>query len=101
MIKHELLRERRESLGLSQTDVVSRVSKITDGLSQPGYAKIEQGKVERSKYLPYICQALGLSLHEIDDTIDEDFDALFSRLQSLPRDKQVEIIERLLAEFKR
>lgn len=54
------IKTRRQELGLDQVQLAKRA-----GISQPTLANLESGKNKRSKFLPEIAQALGMSLAEL------------------------------------
>ncbi|MHA0112071.1 helix-turn-helix domain-containing protein, partial [Klebsiella pneumoniae] len=54
------IKTRRQELGLDQVQLAKSA-----GISQPTLANLESGKNKRSKFLPEIAQALGLSLAEL------------------------------------
>ena len=60
----EIIRRRREELGLSQAQLGNRV-----GISQPAIKKIEAGDSRHSKFLPKIAQVLSIALAELDPTL--------------------------------
>jgi transcriptional regulator with XRE-family HTH domain len=60
----EIIRRRREELGLSQAQLGNRV-----GISQPAIKKIEAGDSRHSKFLPKIAQVLSLPLGELDPSL--------------------------------
>lgn len=51
----EIIRNRREELGMSQEDLARKA-----GLRQPSIADIEAGRTQRSRYMPDIFRVLGL-----------------------------------------
>ena len=57
----EIIRRRREELGLSQAQLGNRV-----GISQPAIRKIEAGDSRHSKFLPKIAQVLAIPLSDLD-----------------------------------
>lgn len=95
MINHKLIKERRLELKLSQEEVTARVAKLAGGFSQSGYLKIEKGRVEKSKYLPYICHVLGLQIHDADSAISKNIDSygstLLEQVLKLPKDERIRI----------
>lgn len=54
------IKTRRQELGLDQVQLAKRA-----GISQPTLANLESGKNKRSKFLPEIAQALGMTLAEL------------------------------------
>tara|TARA_R110002049_G_scaffold162267_2_gene327974 strand:- start:3051 stop:3371 length:321 start_codon:yes stop_codon:yes gene_type:complete len=103
-VNYQLIKERRLELGLTQRQVVAKVKELSGGLGQSGYVRIEQGDLNRSKYLPYICQALGIKLSEIDSNIDnsieDDVERIFSQIQPLSATQQIEIAKKILENLK-
>jgi phage repressor protein C with HTH and peptisase S24 domain len=61
----ELIRKRREELGLSQ----AQLAKQSGGISQATVEKIEKGETLRSKFLPLIAKRLGLPLESLDPSL--------------------------------
>ena len=61
----EIIRREREKRGWSQALLGNRV-----GISQPAIKKIEAGDSRHSKFLPKIAQVLGLSLVDLDPSLD-------------------------------
>lgn len=100
MINHKLIKAKRLELKLSQEEVTARVSALAGGLSQSGYLKIEKGRVEKSKYLPYVCAVLGLQMHEADASISQNIDsygkALLAQLLERPKDERIMIARAVL-----
>ena len=84
---------------------MAKVKELSGGLGQSGYVRIEQGKLAHSKYLPHICQILGLRLSDLDDSIDDsvdnDAEKLFSKIRLLPESQQIEIAQKVLANLVR
>ena len=62
----EKIRRRREELGISQGELA-----FDTKISQTAIAKIEGGRVNKSKFLPRIAKRLGLSLAELDEDFME------------------------------
>src|SRR5215469_9585289 len=60
----DIIRRRREELGLSQAQLGNRV-----GISQPAIKKIEAGDSRHSKFLPKIAQVLGIPLVDLDASL--------------------------------
>jgi transcriptional regulator with XRE-family HTH domain len=60
----EIIRRRREELGLSQAQLGNRV-----GISQPAIKKIEAGDSRRSKFLLKIAQVLQIPLGDLDASL--------------------------------
>jgi len=60
----EIIRRRREELGLSQAQLGNRV-----GISQPAIKKIEAGDSRHSKFLPKIAQVLQIPLGDLDASL--------------------------------
>lgn len=104
MINSKLIKQRRKDLGLSQQEVVEQVRRITGGLSQSSYVRIEQGGAERSKFLPYICQVLNLSLAEVDPQLKIDVDmgikSIMALISNLPQSEQIQIAQKILSNLK-
>lgn len=68
----DLLKQRRQALGLSQADVargVGLILGVQGRFTQQSYAAIESGQTQRSRYLPQIAQVLGLGLAELDPSL--------------------------------
>ena len=76
----EIIRRRREALGLSQAQLGNRV-----GISQPAIKKIEAGDSRHSKFLPKIAQVLAIPLAELDLTLQGDGPQAPSDLMPAPR----------------
>lgn len=100
MIKGHIIKARRKELGISQQELVKKVRKLSGGLSQSSYVAIEKGAAERSKFLPYVCQVLGLRMSEVDDSldarIDDDAASVMSRISKLPESEQIRIARQIL-----
>jgi transcriptional regulator with XRE-family HTH domain len=100
MINANLIKKKRNELGLSQVEVVAQVKRISGGLSHSSYVRIETGGAERSKFLPYICQVLQLELSDIDPqlktNIDMGISSILSMISDLPEADQVRIAQRVL-----
>lgn len=60
----EIIRRKREELGLSQAQLGNRV-----GISQPAIKKIESGDSRHSKFLPKIAQVLSIPLADLDASL--------------------------------
>jgi transcriptional regulator with XRE-family HTH domain len=63
----ELIRKRREELGLSQAELGRRV-----GCSQQSIQSVENGETLKSRYLPRIAKILGLRLEDLDPGLHLD-----------------------------
>lgn len=103
MINGHVIKKKRTELGLTQEQVVESVKKISGGLAQSSYVKIEKGGVEHSKFLPYICQVLGLKVSEVDSRItsslEDEAQDLLSRISNLPDSEQLQIAQAILSAF--
>ena len=106
MINRELLKSARMDAGLTQAEVANRTRKMFGVGSQQGYRKIESGEAKESKHLPYYCHVLGIKLSEAGvktegsygDT-DAEAEALFTAIESLSKEKQLELALAILNKF--
>lgn len=90
---HDVIRQRREELGLSQEDLARQV-----GLSQVAISKIEAGG--KTRHIVAIARALKLEPSRLSDGIAEDVPEYSSRPQLSDRALRIaELFDALPAEY--
>ena len=99
MIDVERIKAARKKAGLTQTEVGDLARERVGKGTQQGYAKLEKGVVQNSRFLSYYCDVLGLDVSEVDLSIRRSAhrSATIEEMRLLPRKERLTIIQELLS----